>query len=50
MSLSSLITLMWYMIVWQYINGKKKKRERKLKQNQINIKVGGEQGTKVDDE
>lgn len=49
MSLSSLITLMWYMIVWKYINEKKKK-ERKLKQNQINIKVGGEQGTKVDDE
>lgn len=49
MSLSSLITLMWYMIVWKYINEKKKKG-RKLKQNQINIKVGGEQGTKVDDE
>lgn len=48
MSLSSLITLMWYMIVWKYINEKKK--ERKLKQNQINIKVGGEQGTKVDDD
>ena len=28
----------------------KKKKERKLKQNQINFKVGGEQGTKVDDD
>lgn len=28
----------------------KKKKERKLKQNQINIKVGGEQGTKDDDD
>ena len=28
----------------------KKKKERKLKQNQINVKVGGEQGTKVDDD
>ena len=65
MSLSSLITLMWYMIVWKYINEKKKKKkkenkkkkkkkkkkkERKLKQNQTNVKVGVEQGTKVDDE
>lgn len=27
-----------------------KKKERKLKQNQTNIKVGVEQGTKIDDE